>query len=206
MIKKMEAKQAILEIKTDNACYTLPAQQINIDDVSAQLGTSVALKDIQVKVEISKPTAEVVKVVENSANKGNFSIVAPPVEFTVTCSYGGKTVTVSSFSNYVERTIAIPEGVDPSKITTGVVVEPDGIVRHVPTKIVILEGKYYTKINSLTNSTYLVVWRPIEFNDVTTNWAKDSINDMGSRTIVTGVDNGNYEPDRDITRAEFAAQ
>lgn len=36
------------------------------------------------------------------------------------------------------------------------------------------------------------------------HWAKDAVNDMGSRMVVTGVGNNNYAPDRDITRAEFA--
>ncbi|ODU54356.1 MAG: hypothetical protein ABT01_08725 [Clostridium sp. SCN 57-10] len=68
-----------------------------------------------------------------------------------------------------------------------------------------IDGKYYAKINSLTNSTYSVVYHPVVFADAATHWAKDSINDMGSRMVVTGIGNGTYEPERSITRAEFAA-
>jgi hypothetical protein len=205
MVKDMETKAATVEVRTDSATYTLPAQQINIDAVSAQLGQSVALKDITVQIQIATPTNETAQIVENAAKAGEFTIVAPAVNFTVTCSNGDKTVDVSSFNSYVERTIAIPTGVDPNKITTGVVVDPDGTVRHVPTKIVVIDGKYYAKINSLTNSTYLVIWHPIEFEDVASHWAKDAVNDMGSRMVISGVGNDKYEPDRDITRAEFAA-
>ncbi|MEN6327495.1 MAG: S-layer homology domain-containing protein, partial [Syntrophomonas sp.] len=129
----------------------------------------------------------------------------PPVEFTVTCTYGDKTVNVSQFNSYVERTIAIPDGVDPNKITTGIVVEPDGATRHVPTQIVQIDGKYYAKINSLTNSTYSVIWHPLEFKDVAHHWAKAAVNDMGSRMVISGTGQDTFEPDRDITRAEFAA-
>ncbi len=205
MVKNMESKQAVLEVKTGTAAYTLPAQQINIDAVSQKLGASVELKDIKVQVQISTPTSDTVKVVENSAKKGEFSIVVPPVDFNVQCSFDNKTVEISHFNAYVERTVAIPDGVDPSKITTGIVVEPDGTVRHVPTKITIISGKYYAKINSVTNSTYSVVWHPIEFKDVDKHWAKDAVNEMGSRMVVGGVGNDMYAPDRDITRAEFAA-
>ncbi|MFC5471307.1 S-layer homology domain-containing protein, partial [Cohnella suwonensis] len=100
---------------------------------------------------------------------------------------------------------AIPGGVDPSKITTGVVVDPDGTVRHVPTKIVVIDGKYYAKVNSLTNSTYSVVWHPLAFKDVAQHWAKDAVNDMGSRMVISGIGNDMFNPDQDITRAEFAA-
>ncbi|WP_082053364.1 S-layer homology domain-containing protein [Gordoniibacillus kamchatkensis] len=205
MVKNMEDKQAVLEIKTDRAAYTLPAQQINISAVSDQIGKSVALQDIKVQVEIAAPAADTVKVVENAAAKGTFTLVASPLDFTVKAAYGDTVIEVSKFNAYVERTIAIPDGADPARITTGVVVEPDGTVRHVPTRIILIDGKYYAKINSLTNSTYTVVWQPLEFGDVANHWAKDAVNDMGSRMIIEGTGNGMFSPDRDITRAEFAA-
>jgi uncharacterized repeat protein (TIGR02543 family) len=205
MVKNMEQKQAVVEIKTEKATYTLPAQQINISALSDQFGTSVQLQDIKVMIEISKPTADTVKIVENSAAKGEFTIVAPPLNFTVKAKYGDTTIDVSKFNAYVERTIAIPDGVDTSKITTGVVVDPDGTVRHVPTKIVVIDGKHFAKVNSLTNSTYAIVWHPLEFKDAQQHWAKDAVNDMGSRMVISGIGNDMFNPDQDITRAEFAA-
>ncbi|WP_255314420.1 immunoglobulin-like domain-containing protein [Bacillus sp. FJAT-26390] len=205
MVKNMEGKQAVLEIKTDKAAYTLPAQLINIDAISKQLGASVSLQDIKLKIEIAAPQADMVKVVENAAEKGTFTLVVPPINFTVTSSYKGTNIEISTFNAYVERTIAVPDGFDPNKITTGIVVDPDGTVRHVPTKVVEKDGEFFVVINSLTNSTYSVVWHPIEFSDVSKHWAKNAVNDMGSRMIIDGTGDGMFSPDRDITRAEFAA-
>jgi len=204
MVKNMGNKDATLVLLTDSGTYTLPASQINIDAVSQQLGKNVSLSDINVTVSIAEPSAAMTRVVENAAHDGGYTIMVPAVDYTITCTHGGQTVNVSSFNAYVERTIAIPDGVDHSKITTGVVVESDGTTHHVPTKITVINGKYYAVINSLTNSTYSVVWNPVEFSDVTNHWAKDAVNDMGSRMVVTGVGNNNYAPDRDMTRAEFA--
>ena len=204
-VKNMEAKDAVLEIKTASVSYTLPAAQINIDDVSSQIGEQVALKDIKVSVKIAEPPADTVKIVENTAEKNSYQIVVKPVEFEITCTSGSKTVAVSKFNGYVERTVAIPDGIDPSKITTGIVLNNDGTFSHVPTQIVVINGKYYAKINSLTNSTYSVIYNPVTFADVASHWAKDAINDMGSRMVVTGIGNCTYEPERSITRAEFAA-
>ncbi|TNJ60184.1 hypothetical protein FE784_36420 [Paenibacillus hemerocallicola] len=205
MVQNMEQKQAIVEIKTDKAVYTLPARQIDIQSISEQLGKTVALQDIKVRIEIAAPSADTVKVVENSAARDGFTVVVPPLNFTVKAIYGDTTIEVSQFNAYVERTIALPDGADPGKITTGVVVEPDGTVRHVPTQIISVDGKYYAKVNSLTNSTYSVVWHPLEFKDVANHWAKDAVNDMGSRMVVSGIGDGLFNPDQDITRAEFAA-
>lgn len=205
MIKGMESRDATLVIRTDSSTYTLPASEINITAVSQQFGTKVALKDITVAVSIAEPSGQMSSVVKDAAKDGGFTLMIPSVDYTVTCNYGGRTINVSNFNAYIERTIAIPDGVDPSKITTGIVVNPDGTVHHVPTRVTVIAGKYYAVINSLTNSTYSVVWNPIEFSDVTTHWAQESINNMGSRMVVSGVGNGNYEPDRNMTRAEFAA-
>jgi len=205
MVKSMESQKATLVIQTDSATYTLPASEINIDAVSAQLGTKLSLSDITVKVEIAEPSVDTVSVVKNAAEDGRFSIVVPAVNFTINCTYNGQMVDVSSFNAYVERMIAIPDGVDPAKITTGVVVKPDGKTYHVPTQVVKIGGKYYAKINSLTNSTYTVIWHPIEFADVAGHWAKGAINDMGSRMVVNGDTSGNYNPNNDITRAQFSA-
>jgi hypothetical protein len=205
MVKNMEAKQAVLEIKTDNASYKLPAQQVDIEAISKKLGISVELKDVKVKVEIANPSQTMATVVEEVANRDHFAIVVPPLVFTVTAVYGDKTVEVSSFDAYIERAIVIPDGVDTNKITTAVVTEADGTVRHVPTKVELIDGKYCAIINSRTNSTYSVVWHPIQFQDVEQHWAKQAVNDMGSRMVISGVGDGLFEPDRDITRAEFAA-
>ncbi|MBQ4899831.1 S-layer homology domain-containing protein [Paenibacillus sp. Marseille-P2973] len=205
IVKNMENQQATLVIRTNDASYTLPASQINIDAISAQIGSEVSLQDIKVQVKIAEPAAEMVKLAESASEKGTFELVVSPVEFSITGTYGGKTIDVAKFNAYVERTIALPEGVDPSKVTTAVVVEPDGTVRHVPTQVTVDGGKYYAKINSLTNSTYSVIWHPITFQDVEHHWAKEAVNDMGSRMVISGVGNGQFNPDKEITRAEFAA-
>ncbi len=205
MVKNMEDKDATLIVQTDSATYTLPATEINIEAVSQQLGTNVSLADINVTVSISTPSDSMVQVIENAGDDSGFTLMVPAVAYTITCTYGDQTVNVSSFNAYVERTIAIPDGVDHTKITTAVVVEPDGTVRHVPTEIVEIDGAYYAVINSLTNSVYTLIHNDVEFADVEGHWAKDAIDNMASRTIINGDGNGNFRPDRNITRAEFAA-
>ncbi|OKQ00036.1 S-layer homology domain-containing protein [Paenibacillus sp. P46E] len=204
MLKDMEPKHAVIVIKTENATYTLPAQQVDISALSEQFGKNIQFKDIKVQIEISKPAADIMKIVENAAAKGRFTPVTPPLNFTVRGTYGDTTIEVSKFNAYVERTMVLPEGTDPSKITTGVVIDPDGTVRPIPTQIVIIDGKYVAKVNSLTNSTYSIVEYPIEFKDISQHWAKNAVNDMGFRRVVNGTGKGMFNPDQAITRAEFA--
>ena len=207
MVNNLEEKGATLVIQTENATYTIPAEEIDIGAISEQFGEDVSLDDIIVTVTVSEPSDDMVTVVENTAGDGGYTLVVPAVEFTVSCTYGDQTVDVTLFDAYVDRTITIGDDVDPNLITTAVVVGPDGTAHSVPTEIVYdsESGQYVAVIHSLTNSVYMVVYNPVEFPDVEDHWAQDAINDMGSRMVVFGDEDGNYNPDNNITRAEFAA-
>lgn len=205
MLRSLEDYDSTLVLETGEASYLLPSSQIDIGAIASRFGTGVSLAGIKVSVKISEPSAGTERIVENAAEKGKFEIVVPPVDFTISYTYNGQTIEESKFSSYVTRLIAIPSSVDPSKITTAVVLNSEGTLTHVPTQIVLIDGAYYAKINSLTNSSYTLIWHPVEFADAANHWAKDAINNMGSRMVVTGDEAGNYNPDAAITRAEFAA-
>ena len=203
-LKAMADMDAIIEIKTENASYTLPANTVNIDEIVKKLGGTPELKDIVVKVTVTKATNDKADKIKDEADQKGYELKGKPVEFEISFTNAGREVTVSSFNNYVARTVAIPEGVDPKKITTGVVYNPDDSFTHVPTAVNIIDNRYYAKINSLTNSTYALIYNPLTFKDVEKHWSKDYVNDAGSRLIVSGTGNENFTPDRAVTRAEFA--
>jgi hypothetical protein len=192
-IEDMAKKDMTLTVQTGKVSYNLNTAAIDTAKIAAALGMTDSNK-IPFNVSISN---------SNAAVNGT-TVVLSPVEFTITATYNGKTATVDKFSSFVDRTIEITAD-QAKKITTAVVLEPNGSLRHVPTRVTVIDGKYYAVINSLTNSIYSVIWHPVEFSDVTAHWAKATINDMGCRMVISGVGQGNFEPDRDITRAEFAA-
>ncbi|MVO99727.1 S-layer homology domain-containing protein [Paenibacillus lutrae] len=204
LLKSLDEKQLTLKLQTSNASYSLPAQLIDLDAVMKQLGT-IDVNDVNFEVEIASAASGMASLAKNAAAQGGFSLVVSPLEFTVRSVHGEKSVTVTQFDAYVERTIVIPDGVDPNLITTAVVVEPDGAVRHVPTKLVVLDGKYHALIQSRTNSVYALIGNEVEFADVEKHWAKTAVNEMGSRLIISGEGDGLFSPGRHITRAEFAA-
>jgi uncharacterized repeat protein (TIGR02543 family) len=206
VVKQMEILSASIEIiARGRAVYVLPAAQIRIDDFAGKLEGNPPLEEIQVRIEISEPDPETARIVEDSISGQGLVLVVPPMQFRIVAVYGNLTVEAAEFSAYVERAIAIPDGVDPGQITTAVVVEEDGRIRHVPTKIINMNGRHYAQINSLTNSVYSLIRHEAGFEDVENHWAKEAILDMGARLIVNGTGDRRFEPDRGITRAEFAA-
>lgn len=189
-VKEIENKQAVLVVQTLSGSYKLPASEVLIDQLSAQLGAGANLVNITVHIDIAKSDNAKIKLLENASDNGGYTVVVPPVDFTVTAEFGDQTLQVSKFNSFVEREIPLPDGVDAGKITTAVVLNEDGTTRSVPTKVDIRDGVAYAVINSLTNSTYSVVWNPVAFQDVEQHWAKASVNNMGSRMVINGIGGG----------------
>ncbi|WP_375103650.1 S-layer homology domain-containing protein [Paenibacillus sp. RS8] len=205
MVKDLEQKNAAIELRTSTFSYKLPVQQININELVKPLGSDVKLAEISIDIRISPADADSKKALESTAQKSGFTVVAAPMDFHITYTYKDKTLEINSFNMFVERSIVIPEGVDLTQITTGVVVGSDGSVRQIPTRFVRQDGGYYAVMNSLTNSTYAVIWNPVAFQDVSGHWAESAVNDLGSRLIIYGFEGNLFNPDRYITRAEFTA-
>lgn len=205
LLANMSRQQAVLSVETGRGSYTIGASQVNLVDLLKTFGDSATLENIIIRIEISAPEAQEADVLEKAATEGGFTLVAPPVSFTVTGVYGDTSIELDSFDSYVERRIALPDDLNRAQAATAVVLEERGGVRHVPTQFVTVDGITYASIMSLTNSTYAVIGNDVVYSDVEGHWAMDAVNDMGSRLIVGGIGGGLFQPDRDMTRAEFAA-
>jgi hypothetical protein len=209
IVRRLEENTFNVSIKRDTVEYLVPAEEFAISKVAKDLGvTAESLKDIKIEVQITKLDATVTAKYHEVAKANGAQLIFPPVAFEIvakTTKEDGTTadVQISKFSNYVERIMEIPAGVDPSKITTGIVFNPDGTYSHVPTEVFLKDGKWYAKLNSLTNSNYSVLWNPVTVKSVEKHWAKDAVNDMASRLVIFNPES--FDPNKAITRADFVA-
>lgn len=91
--------------------------------------------------------------------------------------------------------------VDAHKLSVFVYDEEAGAWEHVPTKIedgvAEFEAPHFSK--------YAVLKSNVEFDDVDGHWAQETIEMMTANKITDGRSETTFEPDAEITRAEFAA-
>jgi hypothetical protein len=170
MLKAMQDKNALLEVRMANGSYLLPATEIQIDSISKQLGSQVKLSDIIVHIDIAKSNSTTLKLLEQASVKERFTVIASPIDFSLTALYNDQRANIDEFNTYVGREIPIPDGANPLQVTTAVVLEADGTVRHVPTYVVNRDGKHFAVIHSLTNSTYALIEHSISFTNVKGHW------------------------------------
>lgn len=204
-LNKLEDEDLILKIQTDIASYSIPADEINLEEIALNFGEDVDSNDILIVIEISETKDEDAIIIENSINDGGYELVVPPMTFSIKLKYKGNETEIKKFTNYVEREIAIPEGIDPSKITTAVTYKEDGTLLHIPTCIIERSGVYYAKINSLTNSSYTLIHNTKTFNDIDGHWSANTVIDMASRLVINGETESEFGVNHYITRGEFVS-
>lgn len=203
-IRLLADKGASLDIGNPLAIYPVPSKQLDLNSVSGQLGNA-ALNDIAVHIDIKRSSETVRNNAKNKATSAGYQLLVDPVDLEMTFSQNGKTVKSGQLNGYAPKYIALPEGIDPNRITTGVVVNPDGSVYHLPTVVTKIGDRYYAQIHDLRSSgSYSVIWNPQDFDDVRTHWAQTEVNNISARLDLQGNGGNTFAPNRNVTRAEFA--
>lgn len=204
-VQAMVEKEAVLEVQTPNGHYKLPAEELQIKQTATQFKERVDLSDMTIQIVIAKSDLAQVKRMEDAAKKGKYTVVVPPVDFSLTAAYRGTAIPIHTFHSYVERKIPLPDGVSANQVSTAVVYHEQGGTYHVPTYVRVLDGKNVAVVQSLSDGAYSLIGNPVSLVDVNGHWSQEAVNDLASRMIVSGADGGYFHPDKPITRAEFAA-
>lgn len=184
-------------IETANGNYKLPKDALKMDQLAAQLGASA--DKVRVTVMIGKNEQAVTEATVSGLN------ALAAIEFTIAAQTDdGQSVTISTFTQYVPRTVKTSGSVNPSFIAA-VRVEKDANGRTVYTPVPFRTNGSEITMFSRTNSTYLVLQSRFSFTDTLGHWAKADIEQMANRHIVQGTSEDSFQPDQSVTRAEFAA-
>ncbi len=189
--------KAVVEVASTEGTLRLPVAEVSNARLAAALGVPAGTAvEITVSVNKVQDTAGVVA-------KNNLKSVSNVVEFKIHASAGDKTVEINRFSQYLEREIVAEANFNAAKSSV-VRLNDDGTFTAVPS---VFNGKSAV-FKSFSNSKYTVVENEVTFKDVATGkpgaWAKATIEKLGSKYIVQGKANGNFDPVATTTRAEFA--
>ncbi|QUL54948.1 FIVAR domain-containing protein [Paenibacillus tritici] len=203
-LKKIADTGSSLDIEDVLAIYPVPAGQIDVNAISRQFGNA-PISNIAVNIKIKRSADDVTKLAREKATLGSYELLVNPVDLDLSFMHDGKTDRAGALKGYAPKYIALPEGIDPNRITTGVIVNPDGSVFHVPTVVTKINNRYFALINDLRSSgTYSVIWNPQDFGDVRNHWGKEDVNNIAARLSLKGNGDNTFSPNRSVSRSEFA--
>jgi uncharacterized repeat protein (TIGR02543 family) len=197
-------KDFILSIDAGDIVYNLPTNEVSKSNIGLN---DEDIESFNIEVKITKLDSKIVDIYDKVIKSKGAELVFPPVSFEIIGNVVNKdgtneVIKINKFDTYVERVMEIPNGVNPKKITTGVVFNPDGTYSSVPTVVYFENGKWYAKLSSLTNSNYSVIYNNLVVTSAQGNWAMDVINTLANRLIIENIDT--FDPSEDITRGMFA--
>lgn len=203
LLKQAAANNANSSIvmQADGVAYVLPVGLLNSSVIAQLLGVDSATADsANINLVISeKPNT----AGDDAASKTGGQRVSKVVEFSVLVSQGDKTAELNNFhGQYVTRSFSVDSTVDASK-SVGVMINNDGSVTPVPTEFTTVNGKKVAVVKVDHNSAYTVLKNEKSFSDIKGMWAEQDIQLLGNKLLVSGYGDGTFQPNNDVTRAEF---
>ncbi|MBA2938903.1 InlB B-repeat-containing protein [Paenibacillus sp. CGMCC 1.16610] len=187
-------KHISLELQTGNKSYILNAEEMLAQ--ASLLFPNTSPSDISLTIVSTLSNEIETAERKREAEKQGYILLDSPVSFEVLLSNNHVDKPTEMFEKMVGRVL----GETTYRNVIALRIQKDG--SFVPVPIVYVNGKYVGM--SLLNSTYvLAAAKQITFNDVKGNEAEASIQALASKYVVTGLPNGDFEPSRSVTRAEF---
>ncbi|WP_197035391.1 S-layer homology domain-containing protein [Paenibacillus sp. UNC451MF] len=195
---------ASLSIHYNEAVYDLPLLVLDLKKWADSL--QAELKDVKISIVIEKVGGATAQQLTASARENGFRLLTEGFDFTIMAESGGRTITANEFgSTYVSRSIEVASVLDSGK-STGVLFDPaTGVMKFVPTTFKTSGEKTTATMRRPGNSIYALVEHSKTFADMSGHWARQDIELLASKLIVSGRTDSDFVPEETITRAEFAA-
>ncbi|MFB6367565.1 S-layer homology domain-containing protein [Paenibacillus elgii] len=190
-------------IINDNGTITLPLAALKLEALAKELGAE--LKDTKINVTIAKVANATAEDVTKAVQAAGGSPVQNAVDFNVTASGNSKSVNVDFGSTYISRTLNVNKNLDAKKATGVLYNETTKKLSFVPSTFETKDGQTVATLKRNGSSIYTVIEANKSFEDLASHWSKADVELLANKLVVEGVSDKQFQPDRNITRAEFAA-
>ncbi|MBP1154337.1 MULTISPECIES: S-layer homology domain-containing protein [unclassified Paenibacillus] len=190
----------LLKVKNANGMYNIPLNVLKLQDLAGKL--SVSVNDLIIRVSIAQANQATTDGVSAAARVLGGTVVSGMVDFNIVgLGKDNQTAVLDLGNHYLSRVLPLNKTVDPSK-ATGVLFNPTtNRLSFVPA--LFSGNEAVLKRNG--SSVYAVIELNKAFNDISGHWAQSYIQLLANKLVIDGVTDTTFEPERSITRAEFAA-
>ncbi|WP_438348436.1 S-layer homology domain-containing protein [Paenibacillus sp. FA6] len=187
--------QGFVQVEHQEVVYRFPITEITTDSVLKQLQAteqSNLLFVLSMKWEKDK-LGEIVPL-------DGMEVVNTPISLALQVKYENRSASIERFAKFAKLRLPVKD----ANFTTAVEWRPNGLA-HIPTRKVQQGNQWFAEISNTTNGIFTLVQYKDSFHDVGGNWSQRIVEDMASRVIANGFEDGSYQPNTWVTRAQFAA-
>ncbi|MFC4098477.1 M4 family metallopeptidase [Paenibacillus xanthanilyticus] len=196
----------ILAVQTESAVYRVPVKLFSEQSLKLALGSSAATSGSTTTLTIEKLDSKLDQQVQSQLTGEGFQPVTASLNFSIHVASGGVSKEVADFNGvYVTRSFLLPGTADMTRVSALIYDPNTKQFSFVPSSVRTEGGKQLLDVKSPHNSIYTVVQGAKTFADVKLHWAKADIEALASKKVIQGSGTGSFDPNRAITRAEFAS-
>lgn len=191
-----------LEVKNEALSLVIPNEVLKklIESAGGAADWSISLKLKQASADMVRQALE--QAAGAAADATNIEPAGPMYDFHLSITASGSSAQeLAKFDTPITITMNASEGADPN-ITGIYYLAPDGGLEYIPGTW--KDGKITAQITHFSQYAVLKIMK--RFQDVTdAHWAYTVVSSLAAKQIVAGTADGSFEPNREVTRAEFAA-
>jgi len=190
-----------VELQAATGSIIVPAAQVDLPKLAGKLNAPPA--QVMLNITVGRPMPEQVTELLKITGKKAVSMAAEPILFKIEAQAGEEKAELTAFDSFVTRTVNMDKPVD---INTAVAVQlrSNGIAP-VPTEFTETNGRTEAVIKQKTTGVYTVIDNPRDFGDIKNHWARNDINTLAAKLVISGMDNATFAPQSKVTRAQLAA-
>lgn len=214
ILKKFEVKNPTFyfEIKTPYGSFQVPANLASlIPGLQELLGANqLTADDISFKINLIDKSGDKAVYAAFAASLPNGSVMGTIVDFNIdiiNLKTGQKIGSADKFNKALTRVIPMPKDLTDMPEQWGAFRYNEETKKFdfIPAKKVQVDGIWYVMLRSYSNSVYVVAGNSVRFTDIQQHWGTSFIELSAAKGLVNGIGGGLYEPNKAVTRAEFAA-
>ncbi|MDF2650659.1 MAG: hypothetical protein K0Q73_6464, partial [Paenibacillus sp.] len=208
VVQELIAKNGKLIVKTGEIKLVIPAAVMDQSAILKALGTTADQVKVRLQILKISDTSVHANLVNDAKGEGVLRNTGVVYEFLLQAEAGGSKLPISNFNDHpVTGEIAwMPEFQQlGAEHMVGVYKfnESNGQWVWTPSKVERANNRILFKTDSF--SRYAVMAYGVNFTDTAAHWGRTNIEALASRSVIQGTGANRFEPEKQVTRAEFAS-
>jgi len=191
---------AVFAVLYKETTYEIPVASLDFQEMQQLVG---AAGHLLIVIEPNSTTESTALM--SAISRSRAQVMVSPMSFQLSASAGGIDKPITSFLGYITRTAKTSVQLDPLK-TAAVWLDPEtSMLSYVPTMVTNTGGSSTIAYKHKGNSAYAIVNGLQSYNDLNNHWGSNDILMLVNKFVADGRTTTTFDPNRPVTRGEFAA-
>ncbi|WP_168122861.1 leucine-rich repeat protein [Paenibacillus sp. HB172176] len=204
LVTVMVDRNANVKFETTIGDVRMNMGELDMNDMDASDGEANFEEDDHafIQLDLAKVSAAAINQLDEAATAMSVKLLAAPIQFHMyRIEEEGERVELK-WNNYATLTIGMPASMNANEETTFAAFQSEKGFRFIPAH---LNNIGEAILRSMDGGMYVLIGYNPVFADIHGRWSAPIIENLSSKLIIQGDENGLFHPESEVTKAEFIA-